>query len=165
MGKYIFALLLLPAVVIGALYWYSAAGKRDEVLIGSLIDTLATDLSKNKQESPATALLKVKGIAGAFADPMTFSMDHYAFGSYDRDRLLSSIGRYRTMVGQAAVTASDITVEIIEKNRAKVYFSGRFAGELKNGMSDTIVKDIEAESVKIDGRWLIKSMKFRSVLH
>ena len=164
LGKYIFTVLLLLAAA-GVWYWYAVAGKSDEALIGKAIAALASDLSKNKQESTATALLKVKGIAGAFADPMTLGMDQYAFGSYDRERLLASIGRYRAMISRAEVTASDITVEMLDKEHAKVYFSGRFAGELKNGMSDTIVKDIEAESVKIDGKWLIKSMKFRSVLH
>lgn len=164
-GKYIFAVLLLLALAAGAWYWYSSAEKRDEAIIAKLIDTLAADLSKNHKESTATALLKVKGIAGAFTDPMTLAMDRYAAGSYDRDRLLSSIGRYRTMIAQANVTASDITVEMTGKNSARAYFSGRFAGELKNSMSDTIVKDIEAELIKLDGRWLIRSMKFRNVLH
>ncbi len=80
-------------------------------------------------------------------------------------RLLASVGRYRAMVGKAQVSAADIIVEIISKERAQVHFSGRFAGELKNGISNNIIKDIEAEFIKIDGRWLIKSMIFRNVLH
>ena len=163
-GKYIFFLLLLLSAI-GAWYWYAVAGKSDEALIGKVITTLANDLSKNKQESTATALLKVKGIAGAFADPMTLAMAHYAAGEFDKERLLSSAGRYRAMIGKAQVSASDITVEITGKTQAKVYFSGKFSGVLKNGMSDSVIKDIEANLIKIDGKWLIKSMKFSNVLH
>ena len=165
LGKYIVLALLLLAAAAGGLYWYMTAEKRDEVLIKNMLNTLAEDLSKSDKESTATALLKVKGVAGVFADPMIFGMDRYAAGSYDRDRLLSSIGRYRTLIGKAEVTASDIIVEMQGKNQAKASFSGRFSGSLKNGMSDTIVKDIEAEFIKTDGKWLIRSMKFRNVLH
>lgn len=164
-GKYLVLAAVLATALAALIYWYTAAEKRDEVRIKNVLTTLAADLSKTPSESTATALLKVKSIAGAFADPMTFAMDQYAAGSYDHDRLLSSVGRYRTMVKQAAVTASDITVELPEKTHAKVYFSGRFSGELKSGMSDTIVKDIEAEFIKINKHWRIKSMKFRNVLH
>ncbi len=164
-GKYLVLAAVLAATLAALLYWYITAEKRDEMLIKNVLTTLAADLSKSPSESTAAALLKVKGVAGAFAEPMTLAMDHYAAGSYDHERLLSSVGRYRAMVKQAAVTTSDITVELSDKTHARVYFSGRFSGELKSGMSDTIVKDIEAEFIKTNKHWRIKSMKFRNVLH
>lgn len=165
LGKIIFFAVILLAVLAAAAYWGINVSKRDEVLIKEHLNTLANDLSKSDKESTATALLKVKGIAGAFADPMTLTMDQYAMGSYDHERLFASVTRYRSMIGKAQVSATDIIVKLIDKEHAEVYFSGKFAGELKNGMSDTIIKDIEAELVKIDGKWLIKSMKFRNILH
>ncbi|MBO5923576.1 MAG: hypothetical protein J6Q81_03595 [Lentisphaeria bacterium] len=165
LGKYIFSAIVLLAILAGFLYFGIGLSKRDEVLIKERLTTLAGDMSKSDKESTATALLKVKGIAGAFADPMTLAMDHYAAGKFDKERLFSSVTRYRTMIGKARVSASDIIVKITDKEHAEVNFSGKFSGELKNGMSDTIIKDIEAELVKIDGKWLIKSMKFRNVLH
>ncbi|MBR2357276.1 MAG: hypothetical protein IKA65_04540 [Lentisphaeria bacterium] len=164
-GKYL-VLGFIALLVLGFVIYYAAnASKRDEVRIKNVLTDLAGNLSKTPQESTATALLKVKSIAGAFDCPMTFGMDHYAAGSYDSDRLFASVGRYRTLIKKANVTASDISVELLDKTRAKVFFSGRFAGELKNGMSDTIIKDIEAEFIKINKHWRIKSMKFRNVLH
>ena len=165
LGKIIFAVIILLAVTAITVYCCITLSRRDEVIIKERLHTLADDLSKSAKESTATALLKVKGISGAFAYPMTLAMDNYAQGSYDHERLLSSAGRYRTMISTVQVTASDIIVEIAGKDRAKVYFSGRFAGTLKNGINDTIIKDIEADLIKLDGKWLIKSIKFRNVLH
>ena len=119
-GKYLVLAAVLAATLAALLYWYITAEKRDEMLIKNVLTTLAADLSKSPSESTAAALLKVKGVAGAFAEPMTLAMDHYAAGSYDHERLLSSVGRYRAMVKQAAVTTSDITVELSDKTHAKV---------------------------------------------
>ena len=165
LGKYLFTAAVLLAAAAALLYWKIGLSQRDEVLIREHLHTLANNMSKSDGESTAAALLKVKGIAGAFADPMTLAMAHYAAGEFDKERLLSSAGRYRTMIGKAQVSASDITVEFTGKTQAKVYFSGKFSGVLKNGMSDTIIKDIEANLIKTDGKWLIKSMKFSDVLH
>lgn len=165
LGKYIVWGGVLLAGLAAFLFWSVTSAKSDEVLIRERLHALAGDLCKSEQESTAAALLKAQNIAGAFDEPMTLAMDNYAAGSYDHERLLASVGRYRAMVGKAQVSAADIIVEIISKERAQVHFSGRFAGELKNGISNNIIKDIEAEFIKIDGRWLIKSMIFRNVLH
>ena len=163
--KAVFSAVILLAAAAAVVCCCINIAKRDEVLIRERLHTLAGDLSKSDRESTASALIKVKGIAGAFTNPMTMAMDNYASGSYDHERLLASAGRYRSMIAASQVAAADITVEMIGKDRAKVYFTGRFSGTLKNGMSDTIIKDIEAELIKTDGRWLIGSMKFRNVLH
>jgi len=164
-GKY----LLITGVVLLALaaylIWNLTQERRDEVRIKNLLYTLSADLSKTSDESAATALLKVRGVTGAFADPMLFAMDHYAQGSYDRERLLASVTRYRTTIAQAQVTADDVVIKITAPEAASGYFSGKFSGTLKNGMSDKIIKDIDVEFIKIDGKWKIKSLKFSNVLH
>lgn len=165
LGKWIVLLVVILAVGGYFLYWHLTAEKRDEAKIAMLVTSLAENLSKSDKESTATALLKVKAVADAFASPMSLAMDKYAFGEYDRDRLLASMGRYRALVKQAAVTAADIKITITAPDQAAGYFSGRFEGSLKSGPGDVIIKDIDAEFVKIDGRWKIKSLKFTNVLH
>ena len=147
------------------LFGYTLEDKRDEAAIKSLVAGLADNLSKTETESTASALIKVKAVADAFDDPMTLAMDKYAFGDYDRDRLLASMGRYRALVKSAKVSASDIRITITEKEKANGTFAGRFEGTLKSGPGDVIIKDIDAEFVKTDGRWKIKSLKFTNVLH
>lgn len=160
----IIALLVLAGA--GAfLFGYRWAEKRDEAQITESLTSLAVNLSKTESESTAAALLKVKAVADAFADPMSLAMDRYAFGDYDRDRLLASMGRYRALVRTAQVSASDIRVTLTAADKAAATFSGRFEGSLKSGPGDVIIKDIDAEFVKIDGRWKIKSLKFTNVLH
>ena len=165
LGQIIVIAMLALAGAGAFLFGYTLEDKRDEAAIKSLVTGLADNLSKTETESTASALIKVKAVADAFADPMTLEMDKYAFGDYDRDRLLASIGRYRALVGSAKVTASDIRITITAKEKANGTFAGRFEGTLKSGPGDVIVKDIDAEFVKIDGRWKIKSLKFTNVLH
>ena len=165
LGKFI--VLAVIAVLAGILvpYWYITNQSRDEQQIKNLISDLAENLSRTPQESTATALIKVKSIADAFTDPMTLAMDKYATGIYSRDRFFASLSRYRALVGEAQVAAADITVELTGKESARGYFSGSFSGKLKSGLSDKIVKDIDAEFVKINGKWKIKKLKFTNVLH
>lgn len=165
LGKYIVLAVIALSVGCAVPFWYLSQEKRDEYLIKDLIRTLAENLSRTPEESTATALLKVKSIADAFTDPMSCAMGQYAAGEFDRERLIGSLTRYRAMVGKAVVSAGDITLEVTGKMSARVYFSGSFSGTLKSGMHDRIVKDIDAELVKLDGRWKIKQIKFTNVLH
>ncbi len=164
-GKY----LLLSAVLLlagsFALFYYLNAEKRDEAKIRTLLHTLADDLSKNPQESAASSLLKIKSISNAFTDPASVSMDKYASGEFSNEQIISYAGKYRSLLRSAEVSVSDMQISIKDKTSANGFFSGRFSGKSKSGMSDTIVKDIEAVFVKQDGKWLIKSIKFSNVLH
>ena len=165
LGQIIVITMLVLAGAGAFIFGYTLEDKRDEAAIKSLVTGLAENLSKNETESTASALLKVKAVADAFADPMTLAMDKYAFGDYDRERLLASMGRYRALVKSAKVSASDIRITITEKEKASGTFAGRFEGTLKSGPGDAIIKDIDAEFVKTEGRWKIKSLKFTNVLH
>ena len=164
-GKY----LLLAAVLLiaggFALVYYLNAEKRDEAKIRTLLHTLAEDLSKNQQESAASSLLKIKSIANAFSDPASVAMDKYASGEFNNEQIISYAGKYRSLLQHAEVSVSDIQMSIQDKTSASGFFSGRFSGKTKSGMSDTIVKDIEAVFVKQNGKWQIKSIKFSNVLH
>ena len=164
-GKYLLLAIVILLSTAAGLFWYFSQEKRDEAQIRNLLHSLTENLSKSPDESAAAALLKVKTITGALADPMLFAMDHYAQGSYDRERILSSVTRYRTMIKTAKVSADDIVITVNSDSTATGFFSGKFVGELKNGMSDKIIKDIDAEFVKIDGKWKIKSLKFTNILH
>ena len=165
LARVIMIAILVLAGAGAFLFGYRWAEKRDEAQITELLTTLAANLSKTESESTAAALLKVKAVADVFADPMSLAMDKYAFGDYDRDRLLASMGRYRALVRTARVSASDIRITITASDKANGTFAGKFDGSLKSGPGDVIIKDIDAEFVKIDGRWKIKSLKFTNVLH
>ena len=165
LGQIIVIIMLVLAGAGAFIFGYTLEDRRDEAEIKSLVTGLAENLSKTENESTASALIKVKAVADAFADPMTLAMDKYAFGDYDRERLLASMGRYRALVKSAKVSASDIRITIAEKEKASGTFAGRFEGTLKSGPGDVIIKDIDAEFVKTEGRWKIKSLKFTNVLH
>ena len=165
LGQIIVITMLVLAGAGAFLFGYTLEERRDEAEIKSLVSGLADNLTQTETESTASALIKVKAVADAFADPMTLAMDKYAFGDYDRDRLLASMGRYRALVKSAKVSASDIRITITEKEKANGTFAGRFEGTLKSGPGDVIIKDIDAEFVKTEGRWKIKSLKFTNVLH
>ena len=139
-GKYLLLVALLRAGGIVAAVWHFTQEKRDEVRIQKLLYALADDLSKNPTESAATALLKVKAVTGAFAEPLLLSMDNYAQGSFDRERLLANVSRYRTMIAQAQVTIDDVNIKISGGNvgesaqkTASIYGGGYGSGTTITG--------------------------------
>ncbi len=164
-GKYLLFGILLLAGGISWLVWHFSADKRDEVKIRKVIYALAADLSKNNNESAAVALLKVKNVVNVFTDPVELAMDQYAYGPYDHDRLLSSVGRYRALLEEAEISVQDLQLEIIGDNQARGSFAGRFDGKTKSSMSEVIIKDVDIELVKIKNSWKIRSMRFIGVLH
>ena len=87
LGQIIVITMLVLAGAGAFLFGYTLEERRDEAAIKSLVTGLADNLSKTETESTASALIKVKAVADAFADPMTLAMDKYAFGDYDRDRV------------------------------------------------------------------------------
>ena len=161
-GKFILIALLLAAAAI-CVYFYNA--NSDEKAIRKLLDTLVQDLSKTPGESTAAALLKVNSASTLFTDPLMLSMDKYASGSFSREQQLSHLGRYRTMIADARITISDLHLELKSPTEAAGYFSARFSGSMKNGMSDTIIKEVDIQFVKSGKKWLISSVQFRNILH
>ncbi len=164
LGKYLAtaALLLLAA---GLAVWFFYDSDSDETKIRRTVDQLAQALSKTPGESAATALLKVQTIVNSFEAPVDVAMGEYALGTYDAERLAASAGQYRTYIARATVSADDFEITRTAPDRAHGFFSGKFSGESKNGLTHTEVQDIEVTLVKIDGRWKIKNIRFRKVLH
>lgn len=164
-GKYLLAAVLLVAAAAAFVWRYGSNNNSPEMQIRLLLTELAGNLSKAPQESTATAMIKVKSIADAFADPVDVAMDRYAFGKYDREKMLSSLGRYRALVGSAVVAVDDINIEVTGPGTASCSFSGKFSGTLKSGSSEKLIRDVDVELIAIDGNWKIKKLKFTKVLH
>lgn len=164
-GKYIVLALLILAVAGGIFYWKYTRDHRDEVQIRKLIAELAQSLNKNSEESAAVAILKVKGIADSFVAPVDLQFGQYSTGTLDQEELLARAGRYRTMLADARVAVSDLVIVMQSPTQARLEFAGSFNGSTKNGMSHSVVKDIDGIAVKIDDRWKIKKLSFRDVLH
>ena len=164
-GKYLLAAVLLLSAAAAFMWRYWSNNNSPETQIRLLLTELAGNLSKTPQESTATALVKVKSIADAFANPVDVAMDQYAFGKYDREKILSSLGRYRALIGSAVVMADDINIKITGPGTACGSFSGKFSGTLKSGSSEKLIRDVDVELIALDGKWKIKTLKFTKVLH
>lgn len=164
-GKYIpMILLLISALTLGSI-WLFTREKRDEAKLLDTLETLAEDLSKNPNESAAAALIKVKSAASAFAYPADIAMGKYVAGSYDEEKMLASIGRYRSFIKTAKISVNDPEIITIQENYAQIIFSGKFSGTTKNSLSETVINDVTVDFIRLNGQWKIKSARFSQVLH
>ena len=164
-GKYLLLAGLALLLTAGGIFWYLFQEKRDEAKIIRNLQTLAADLSKSSEENPAITLLKIKSCSDAFAFPSTISFGKNHSNEYDRERLTSSISRYRALFKELNISISDIQVTLKDSENADVIFSGQYTAESKLGSSHSDVNDVTAVMVKVDGSWKIKDLHLSKVLH
>ena len=162
-GKYVFLAVIIMLAAAAVLPLILKHAQSDEAKAMKVLTLLAQNLSKNADESTASALIKVKSAASAFAYPATIAMDKYISGTYDEEAMLSTIGRYRSFIKNAHLSINDPEIKM-QNDHAQITFSGKFSGTTKKALSETIVQDVTVDFIKLDGQWKIKNVRFSKVL-
>ena len=149
------AVLLLAALAVGAYFLFFA--EKEDARIRRGFNELSETVRKNGNEGMLVALEKAKTASKFFDDYCTLRLDQIpqGVGVMSRDNVASNTAR---------ISFYDMAVLVDPGGKeAQVTFTAVFKGS-GAGRSLEEPREMDAELVKKNGRWLIRTLAFREVI-
>lgn len=158
------AVLLLAALAVGAYFLFFA--EKEDAKIRREFNELSETVRKNGNEGMLVALEKAKTASKFFDDYCTLRLDQIpqGVGVMSRDNVASNTALLRKYFNTMRISFYDMAVLVDPGGKeAQVTFTAVFKGS-GAGRSLEEPREMDAELVKKNGRWLIRTLAFREVI-
>ena len=167
----IYAAIVLLLAVAGGVIFYLCRDT-DEKQLRRMLDELCEIVSKSSGENHAVSGFKANRADKVFAQRCEIKFGRTLFdGTYTPTELGASIMRFKALFQHLNVSYSDFVTAIGSpgpdgKKRAKVFFTGRCSGVLKNSSSEKVdeIRDLNGLAVKDEKGWRIVALDIVKVL-
>lgn len=158
----ILAAALLLAGGAGGYWWYV---NRDRRMVTELVNNVVALVKKEPSNLPHAGVLKFARVDELFAEKVDLRCEEPAIGAaMTRDELKTMVSLMNRRIEKMDAAADNIEPEIAG-DRAVFTFDAEFSGVV-GGRKEYFnsVYQISGTAVKIDGKWLISSLKAEEIL-
>lgn len=159
----LFVLILAAAGVAGYFFFFA---EKEDVKIKRSFSELSDTVRKTGNEGMLVSLEKAKTASKFFDDYCTLKLDQIpqGVGVMSRDNIASNTAMLRKYFNTMRISFYDMAVTVNPDGKeALATFTAVFRGS-GQGRSVEEPREMDAELVKKNGRWLIRNLAFREVI-
>lgn len=165
----ILSLLLLPAAALLSFWLFRDS---DHKQLRRTLDELCDIVSKSTNENPAVSGLKANRADKVFAPKCEVRIGRHFFdGTYTATEMGANIMRFKSSFREIKISSSDLETALTPPSEntpptAKLYFTGRCVGVLKNAPQEKVdeIRDVEAAAVKTEKGWRLTNIVIVKIL-
>jgi hypothetical protein len=163
--KYFFvALGCLALLIIGALIVYRTHISEKE-RIRKRFHNIASLISREERENPATSFMIMRSLTAYFHDPCTIEIGESSFhGEFSPDEIARNIIRMRTSFDRLTLSFHDLGITITGDDRARAVFTAELTGRYQGGDISRHVREVRVDLRKIEKRWVCERAETVEVL-
>ena len=159
-GRILAALGLLAAV--WALWYFFPSRERQ---VRRQLNSLAAWASKDGEEGSLASLQRAREAKDYFTDPCQWTAESYNLaGNVSLNEITQYVFAARTRLDRLSVKFYDLRVEFTPEDEARVTATVRSEGTGKGMDPVNETRELKCTLVKVDGRWLLKTVILVQVL-